>query len=196
MRLLRHSELKGKHASLMAPSNPSWTNYDQDAMAKTVMSSQRARLGDRKHALAAELIALRTKLPDIQRTLNMYVNDCIGFKMTPEQPLFYSWNCFGTADALSFRPIPGIFPERWILRIFDLKTGSTRTYMRQLEIYACLFCFEYDVDPADIDIELRIYKGDDYEIYTPDLDDIIHLMEHIKYMDKLIDTMEKEANGD
>jgi hypothetical protein len=60
----------------------------------------------------------------------------------------------------------------------------------------CIFCFEYDVDPADIDIELRIYKSDQIEIYVPDLDDIIHIMEQIKFMDKLIDTMEKETNGD
>ena len=33
----------------------------------------------------------------------LYVNDAIGFKMIPEQPLFYSENCFGTTDAIVFR---------------------------------------------------------------------------------------------
>jgi hypothetical protein len=52
------------------------------------------------------------------------------------------------------------------------------------------------VNPAEIDIELRIYKSDQIFIHIPDLDDIIHIMEQIKFMDKLIDTMEKEAYGD
>lgn len=194
MRLQPHSELIGKHANLMAPSNYHWTNYDEDTMIKTVMTSQRARLGDRKHAFAAEAIALRQKMPDVQKTLNMYINDAIGFKMTPEQPLFYSWNCFGTCDAISYRLNPNT--DRWMLRIHDLKTGTTRTNMRQLEIYVAIFCFEYDVNPADIDIELRIYKSDQIDIHIPGLDDIIPIMEQIKFMDKLIDTMEKEANGD
>lgn len=194
MRLQKHSELIGKHASLMAPSSYHWVDYDEDKIVKTVMSSQRARLGDRKHAWAAEAIALRQKQPDVEKTLNMYINDAIGFKMTPEQPLFYSWNCFGTADAISYRLDPTT--DRWMLRIHDLKTGSTRTSMKQLEIYVAIFCFEYDVNPAEINIELRIYKSDQIEIYIPYLDDIIHIMEQIKFMDKLIDTMEKEANGD
>ncbi len=194
MRLLKHLELDGKHARLMAPSNYHWTNYDEDAMIKTILTSQKARLGDRKHAWAAEAIILRQKQPVIQKTLNMYINDAIGFRMTPEQPLFYSWNCFGTADAISYRedPVTG----RWMLRIHDLKTGSTRTSMRQLETYVAIFCFEYDVNPADIDIELRIYKTDQVEIYIPELDDIVAIMEQIKFMDKMIDKMEKEANGD
>lgn len=194
MRLQPHLELKGKHANLMAPSSYHWTNYDEDTMIKTVMTSQRARLGDRKHNFAAEAIALRQKMPDVQKTLNMYINDAIGFKMTPEQALFYSWNCFGTCDAISYRLNPNT--NRWMLRIHDLKTGTTRTNMRQLEIYVAIFCFEYDVDPADIDIELRIYKSDQIEIHFPGLDDIIPILEQIKFMDKLIDTMEKEANGD
>lgn len=45
----------------------------------------------------------------------MYVNDAIGYKMTPEQTLFYSENCFGTADSISYRS--------GLLRIHDLKTG-------------------------------------------------------------------------
>ena len=194
MRLLSHSELRGKHATLMAPSNYHWTNYDEDTMVKSVMSSQRARLGDRKHAFAAEAIALRQKMPDVQKTMNMYINDAIGFKMIPEQPLFFSWNCFGTCDAISYRLNPNT--GRYMLRIHDLKTGTTRTSMRQLETYVCIFCFEYDVDPAQIDIELRIYKSDQVQIYVPDLDDLIQIMEQMKFYDKLIDTMEKEANGD
>lgn len=192
MRLQRHSELQGRHATLMAPSNYHWVNYDEDAMVKTVMSSQRARLGDRKHAWAAEAISLRQKQPDVQKTMNMYINDAIGFKMTPEQPLFYSWNCFGTCDAISYRLDPNT--GCYMLRIHDLKTGSTRTNMYQLMIYVAIFCFEYDVNPAEIDIELRIYKSDQIEVYEPGLDEIIKIMEQIKFMDNLIDTLEKEED--
>ena len=30
-----------------------------------------------------------------------YVNDGVGFKLTPEQILYYSPYCYGTADAIS-----------------------------------------------------------------------------------------------
>ena len=49
-------------------------------------------------------------------------------KMTPEQILYYSDNCFGTADAILFR--------NNFLRIHDLKTGKIPAHMEQLEIYA------------------------------------------------------------
>lgn len=188
-----HYELEGKHA-FMAPSNYHWLNYDGDKIDKVFYTSQAARLGDRKHALAAELISLRVKLPEIQKTMNLYVNDAIGYKMTPEQKLYYSDNCFGTCDAISFRLEPKT--GRWMLRIHDLKTGTTRTSMKQLEIYASLFCIEYDFDPADIDIELRIYKSDDVEVYEPELNDLIAIMEQIKFMDNRIEDIKKEAYGD
>ena len=101
--------------------------------------------------LRAQCIMLNQKLPKSKQTLNMYVNDAIGFKMTPEQILYYSDNCFGTADAILFR--------NNFLRIHDLKTGKIPAHMEQLEIYAALFCLEYKVKPADIEMELRIYQG-------------------------------------
>ena len=69
--------------------------------------------------------------------------------MTPEQILFYSDNCFGTADAIAFRGD--------LLRIHDLKTGAIPAHMEQLEVYAALFCLEYKIKPADIRMELRLY---------------------------------------
>lgn len=193
MRFRPHFELEGKHA-FMAPSSHSWVNYDLDKMTRVFYTHQAARLGDRKHALAAELINLGVKLPPIQKTMNMYVNDAIGYKMTPEQPLYYSENCFGTADSIAFRQNPST--DNWMLRIHDLKTGSTRTSMKQLEIYSCLFCLEYNFDPADIDIELRIYKSDDIEVYIPDLDDLMHIIDKIKTFDRMIEEIKKEAYGD
>lgn len=193
MRFQPHFELQGRHA-VMAPSNHHWTNYDEEKMQKSIFTMQAARLGDKKHALAAQLISLRVKLPEYRKTMNLYVNDAIGYGMTPEQPLYYSDNCFGTADAISFRRDPKT--GRWMLRIHDLKTGSTRTSMRQLEIYACIFCLEYDFDPAEIDIELRIYKGDAVEIHIPDLDDLMHVIDKIKTYDALINQIMREAYGD
>lgn len=73
--------------------------------------------------------------------------------MTPEQPLYFSDNCFGTADAISFRKNE--------LRIHDLKTGSTPANLKQLEIYAALFCLEYNKDPTSIKIVLRIYQNNE-----------------------------------
>lgn len=43
--------------------------------------------------------------------------------MTPEQVLYYSENCFGTADTISF--------DNKTLRIHDLKTGAVPAHMRR-----------------------------------------------------------------
>jgi len=111
----------------------------------------------------------------------MYVNDAIGFKMTTEQPLYFSENCFGTADAISFR--------QNVLRIHDLKTGETKASMRQLEVYTALFCLEYNVKPSNIDIELRLYQSDEILIHHPLSEDILYIMDKIIVFDKQIDTM-------
>ena len=99
--------------------------------------------------------------------------------MTPELPLVYSVNCFGTADAIAYR--------KGLLRIHDLKTGTGRVSMKQLYIYASLFCLEYKVKPAEIDTELRIYQNDAVAIEQPDPDDVTHLMDLIVHFDRLIE---------
>jgi hypothetical protein len=114
----------------------------------------------------------------------MYVNDAIGFRMTPEQPLFYSENCFGTADAICFR--------NKLLRIHDYKSGVTPARMEQLEIYAALFCLEYRVKPSDIDIELRIYQLDEILHHKPTAEDIVPIMDKIITFDKLITKIKAE----
>jgi hypothetical protein len=115
----------------------------------------------------------------------MYVNDAIGYRMTAEQMLFYSVNCFGTADAISFR--------NKVLRIHDLKTGTTPTSMKQLEVYAAMFCLEYGYKPYEIDIELRIYQNDDIMEEVPEADDIVHIMDKIVTFDKQIEILKAEA---
>lgn len=179
-----HSQLVGRHAFLSA-SKYHWTNYDEEKLDRVYMTALAAQRGTELHAFAHDAIRLGQKLPRSQKTLNMYVNDAIGFRMTPEQILYYSDNAFGTADAISFR--------RDILRISDLKTGSTPTSERQLEVYAALFCLEYRFKPFEIGIELRIYQDDDVAFFIADPDVISHIMDKIVTFDKRIEAIRKEA---
>ena len=102
MNFNNHLNLEGQHAFLGA-SKYHWINYDESKVAESYSKFLATQKGTVLHEFAAQCIRLGQKLPKSQKTLNMYVNDAIGFKMTPEQPLFYSENCFGTADAIAFR---------------------------------------------------------------------------------------------
>lgn len=178
-----HSAFAGEHAFLSA-SKYHWVNYDDEKLLATFRTAQAAAKGTELHAFAAKAISLGIKLPRNDKTINAYVNDAIGFKMTPEQPLVYSVNCFGTADAIAYR--------KGLLRIHDLKTGTGRVSMKQLYIYASLFCLEYKVKPAEIDTELRIYQNDAVAIEQPDPDDVTHLMDLIVHFDRLIENAKGE----
>lgn len=177
-----HYELEGQHAFLSA-SKYHWINYDTEKLADSYEKYLAIQRGTRLHAFACECIKLGQKLPRSNKTLNMYVNDAIGFKMTPEQVLYFSNNCFGTADAISF--------NKGILRIHDLKTGYTPASMKQLEVYSSLFCLEYDTNPRDIEIELRIYQSDEVLVHTPDPDDIYDIMDKIVIFDKEIEKLKE-----
>lgn len=178
-----HSAIEGMHAFLGA-SNYSWLNYDEEKLREVWAKNQAKYQGTKLHEIAKSLIEQGIKLPDNNKTLNRYVNDAIGFKMTSEQPLVYSDNCFGTADAISFRDN--------LLRIHDLKTGVTPASMKQLEIYTALFCLEYDVNPNEIEIELRIYQSDDMVVYEPLKEDILYIMSKIKEFDIVIEDLKEE----
>jgi hypothetical protein len=119
-------------------------------------------------------------LPYIYENLMRYVNDCIGFRMTPEVVLAYSENCFGTTDAISFNEKEGV------LRIFDLKTGTTPAHIEQLLIYSALFCLEYKKKPRDIYTELRIYQSNEIIPMEPTPADIVPIMDKIVSFDKII----------
>ena len=183
MNFNKHSELEGLHAFLGA-SKYSWLNYDEDKLIDTYKNHLATMRGTELHDFASHCIRLGQKLPKSQKTLNLYVNDAIGFKMKPEQPLYFSPNCFGTADAISFR--------NNILRIHDLKTGKTPAKMDQLEIYAALFCLEYHIKPSNIDIELRIYQNDEVLIFQPTVEDIVPIMDKIITFDKIINKINEE----
>ena len=184
MEFRKHLQVKeGDHAYLGA-SKYHWINYDAAKLESTYRRFLKAQQGTELHEFAAKCIKLRQKLPRTPSTLNMHVNDAIGYRMTPEQVLYYSENCFGTADAIKF--------SKDFLRIHDLKTGDIPAHMQQLEIYTALFCLEYGIKPGDIGIELRIYQNNEIlkEIPTPDI--ILPIMDKIKSFDKIIVTVKKE----
>lgn len=178
-----HSALQGKHAFL-SPSTYHWINYDEQKLDARWSLARAAVKGTSLHALAHEAIRLGVKLSTANKTLSMYVADAIGYKMSCEQPLYYSDNCFGTPDTMSFR--------RNMLRIHDLKTGLARASEKQLEVYAALFCLEYGMSPFEINIELRIYQNDVVHVFDPDPSDIIHIMQQIIHFDRRIQQLKEE----
>lgn len=201
-----HSELKGKHA-LLSPSQPYWLNYEKDDLERLYLNYYAQSMGTSLHELSQELIDERLKLrkgdqnvllhhllskgyprktidANMDRyfvNLRQYVNDAIGFRMTTEQPLIFSDNCFGTADSITFRDNT--------LRIHDLKTGKTPAKIEQLMIYAALFCFEYNVKPIDISIELCIYQDGEILYHNPEpqeITDIMHtIIEAASFLEKV-----------
>lgn len=177
MRFNDHSKLLGQHAFL-SPSTYHWINYSDEKLDARFISALAARRGTELHAFALQAIRLGVRLPTRRTTLNMYVNDAIGYRMRPEQTLYYSENCFGTADTIAFR--------RNKLRVHDLKTGVLETSVHQLEVYAALFCLEYKFRPTEIEIEMRIYQNDEVRIYEGDPDVITHIMDRIMTFDKRI----------
>jgi hypothetical protein len=180
MNFNKHSELIDQHAFLGA-STYHWVNYNEDKLEVAFSKHMAKQRGTELHEFAANAIRLGIKLPKIKNTLNMYVNDAIGYRMQVEQPLFYSYNCFGTADTICFK--------NNLLRIHDYKSGETPASIRQLEIYAALFCLEYNYKPQEIQIELRIYQSNDVIIHEPSAEDILYIMNKIITFDKKIEKM-------
>lgn len=181
-----HSNLKGMHAFLSA-SKYHWINYTDEKIVDAYTNFLAAQRGTQLHDFAEQCIRLGQRLPKSQKTLNMYVNDAIGYKMTPEQVLYYSPNCFGTADAIAFR--------NGFLRIHDLKTGETQTHMEQLMVYAALFCLEYHFKPIDIQMELRIYQNDEVVVHKPTVADILPIMDRIVTFDKILNRLKEDEEG-
>ena len=179
-----HSFLEGKHAFLSA-SQYHWLNYDKDKLIDRYLNYKATQRGTELHALAAEHIRLGIKMPKTKKTLDNYINDAIGYGMDPEVLLYFSNNCFGTADAISFK--------KDLLRIHDLKTGVTPASIKQLEIYAALFCLEYNVEPGNIDMELRLYQNNEIIITNPEADDILPIMDRIISFDKVIEEMKGDG---
>lgn len=208
----KHSELEDQHAFL-SPSQYHWINYSEEKLAERYLKSLAVERGTRLHAYAHEAIELNRMQPRNHDTVSMFVNDAIGYKMQSEQPLIYSWNCFGTADAICYK--------RNFLRIHDLKTGETEAKFEQLRVYAALFCLNYqsrvrelrrkgesdidiarqfDVslkelhfDPSKMNgIELRIYQFGEVRVEEADPQEIQRLMDIIVSFDEVLRKVKAE----
>ena len=185
MNFNKHFGIEGQHAFLGA-SKYHWINYSEDKVAESYLKYLATLRGTELHDFARRCIELKQKLPKSEKTLNMYVNDAIGFRMTPEQVLYYSENCFGTADAIAYNE------KQKFLRIHDLKTGQTPTHMEQLQVYAALFCLEYKIKPSDIGMELRIYQNNEILMMEPTVEDIAPIIDKIITFDKVINRIKNE----
>ena len=181
----RNSRLVGQHAFL-SPSNYHWLDYDAEKLRASFFNKQQAKRGDEEHAYAQKAIDLKIKQAEIPTTLNMYINDAIGFRMEAEVPLYFTDDCFGTTDAIGFRDN--------VLRISDLKTGLTPASMKQLLIYAGIFFLEYHMvaKPETTRVILRIYQNDAIEEYEPDAMEILRTMSQIRAQAALIAYLREE----
>ena len=199
-----HSKLVGTHAFLSA-SQPGWRKKDADELMDAKKNSYSQQIGTLLHAYAADCIKYREKLRksdargvkfdlmrrgipefaiDIERmfpTFMTYVNDAIGYRLSPEVVLYYSNECYGTADAIDV--------DGKILRIHDLKTGLKPAKMDQLMIYAGLFYLEYSVKPESVRPELRIYQSDEVLVCEPEIDEIREVMDDIVEKDRVLKSM-------
>jgi hypothetical protein len=177
---------KDAHA-IFGASNYHWINYSEEKMLELYVSSQAKKKGTELHEIACGLIKNKIKLPDVDLTLNMYVNDAIYYGMRPEQQLYYSKWFFGTADS--------IILDNGVLRIHDLKTGKTKPSLHQLEIYASYFCLEYGLIPSDFkDIELRIYQNNERFIEHPGNDEIVPIMDKVITVSKILEKLEEDES--
>lgn len=115
-----------------------------------------------------------------------YIKDANGFRLDPEVDLKYAEDFYGTADAI-------LYKKGEFLRIHDLKTGTTPASLRQLEIYAAFCCLEYNIDPSSVEIELRIYQGEEILIGNPSGDDIKTLMDQVRRTKIIFEKIKKEG---
>jgi len=183
MNFNEHWDIEGRH-SFLSPSQYHWINYSPEKLEERFYNSEAVKRGTELHEYASMAIKLGRKQPRTKDTVNMFINDAIGYMMQSEQPLYYSMNCFGTADAISF--------DKNLLRIHDLKTGVTEASMVQLEIYAALFCLEYSKNPYDVSMELRIYQRNEKRIENPEPETIRAIMDKIIDFDHMIERIKKD----
>lgn len=187
MNLNKNTKLTGQHAFL-SPSTYHWLDYEPDKLRSVFFNRQQTKRGDELHAYAQRAIDLRIKQADNGSTLSMYINDAIGFLMAAEVPLFYSVDCFGTADSLGCREERGLLT----LRVSDLKTGISPADIKQVKIYAALFCYEYSFTPDQLQFILRIYQNNAIEELIADPMDIFHVMDRIKTQAELVAYLREE----
>lgn len=202
----KHTELEGKHA-FMGASQYRWLNWDDQTFQERYYGQYSQIIGTTLHALAHDCILSRTKISKhdkhlielylfkayvpkdaydaeaILPNLMNFVNDAIGFRMSSEILLYYSNNCFGTADSIICDD------KQKELRIHDYKSGITPAHMEQLEIYAALYYLEYKKKPQDYKTILRIYQNGEIMEFIPDPMDIEEIMKRIVDRNDYITTL-------
>lgn len=213
MTFTKHSDKAGKHAMLSA-STWRWINDSPNELVKRLAGQYATVIGTHLHEIAARHIKFSIKMNKYDRknvllellsngvppmildvinfdlmfeNLMLYVNECIGFKMTPEVVLMYSDNMWGTTDAIHF-------DERArFLRIHDYKSGFGPVHIEQTIIYAALFCLEYNVNPEDIESELRIYQANNVLYHNPAPEEIRGAMDQIVMADRILQDLKREG---
>lgn len=177
-----HPRLEGSHAFL-SPSSYHWVNYTTEKLQERLKTAEAAARGTSLHELAAHAISERVYLreDEFNPSLASYVNDAIDFNMTPEQTLFYSFHCYGTADAIAFEE------ALMFLRIHDFKSGVSATSFKQLYVYAGIFCLEYGFLPYEINGEFRIYQFDGYRSIEIDVAELAHNYDMIRMHSQAVD---------
>lgn len=152
---------------------------------ETYIYSKYSQKNEDYKQLGLSLINSLRQLPkEVFETVKLYINDGIGYRMTPEQILYYSDDIFGTADTISFRE------DR--LRIHDLKTGVNPAHMEQLILYAALFCLEYSINPLSIRIELRLYQDGNVICHEPETAEIQAIIDKLIFINKNISKLKEE----
>lgn len=213
----KHLELRGLH-SFLSPSNYAWLGWDNDKMARNLEASYATKIGTIIHNFAAERISFKEKIKNSDKrtvrwelikgkvprlfihvdnffkTLQMYVNDAIDIGMDTEWPLKYSDNAYGTCDAIYFDSHTNV------LKIHDLKTGTTPAHMEQLLLYAAYFCLDNKIKPEKLKIELRIYQESEITCYNPTEKDIQPIIDRTIYGNKFVTSLlnyrEEESDAD
>lgn len=192
----------GSHA-LFSPSQPAWRNDQtaEDVLARyyrslasvigtavheeardCIITNTKYTKNEAKKAITKKLLTYKPYIPRgafdadfLAPNFVNYVNDAIGYMMVPEKALVYSEWCAGTADAIIFDE------DKKILRIHDLKTGTTPAKFEQLESYAALFFLEYGtrlgVKVGECQIELRIYQAGEVVEEYPTAEEILPVMD-------------------
>jgi len=178
-----HWRLEGRHATL-SPSGYHWLNYDPDKMRRVTWNNYSKEDGTKMHELASNMILYSIMPENNENALNQFVIDALTMfdeSMSSEVLLYYSDECFGTADAIYYDE------ETKHLQVHDLKTGVSKPSFKQLWIYCALFCLEYDKKPEDLTFECRLYQLGAMDIDSPDPKDIRAIMNQIVSMSNVIE---------
>ena len=85
----QHTDLEGKHAYLSA-SHHVWLNYDDEHFKDIFYSNLMKERGTQLHAFAEFANRMGRKMPRNHETINEFINDGLGYNMSPEVVLYYS----------------------------------------------------------------------------------------------------------